>query len=160
MLKPNHRLLIVDDTRSIQEDFRKILGNTRRDTDFTSTENFLFGTEQVDAPEFALTMASQGEEAIAFTETAMAAGEPYALAFVDIRMPPGLDGVETARRLWEIDPDLSIVISRRDSPACRSVTRTARGYGCGKRSAHSIAITTPSASSSSPRSSTSFGSSR
>src|SRR5688572_2597492 len=110
MLKPNNRLLIADDTLSIQEDFRKILGGPRRDAEFASMGTFLFGTEHSEAPEFVLTMASQGEEALALTRAAMAANQPYALAFVDIRMPPGLDGVETARQLWEIDPDLSIVI--------------------------------------------------
>jgi signal transduction histidine kinase len=37
-------------------------------------------------------------------------GRPYAVAFVDIRMPPGLDGVETAARLWEEDPDVQVVL--------------------------------------------------
>jgi len=40
----------------------------------------------------------------------MAVGRPYALAFVDVRMPPGMDGVEAARKIWELDPQLQIVL--------------------------------------------------
>ena len=32
------------------------------------------------------------------------------MAFVDVRMPPGWDGVETITRIWEVDPDLQIVV--------------------------------------------------
>ena len=43
-------------------------------------------------------------------QQAIAAGNPYAMAFVDVRMPPGWDGVETTRELWKVAPDLQIVI--------------------------------------------------
>ena len=43
-------------------------------------------------------------------EQALQANDPYALAFVDIRMPPGWDGVETIERIWRICPDLQAVI--------------------------------------------------
>ena len=43
-------------------------------------------------------------------EKAVAAGRPYAMAFVDVRMPPGWDGVETTREIWKVAPDLQIVI--------------------------------------------------
>ena len=40
----------------------------------------------------------------------MEQGRPYSVAFVDMRMPPGWDGIETIARLWQADPDLQIVI--------------------------------------------------
>ncbi len=110
MTASRHRLLIVDDNTSIHDDFRKILAGAPDDRALASAEALLFGAEPAAGPAFDLTMAAQGEEAVALARAAIEAGRPFALAFVDIRMPPGIDGVETARRLWEIDPDLSIVI--------------------------------------------------
>ena len=43
-------------------------------------------------------------------EQAVAAGKPYALAFVDMRMPPGWDGVETIEHIWKVDPEIQVVI--------------------------------------------------
>jgi len=47
---------------------------------------------------------------VSLVEKSLAEGRPYALAFVDVRMPPGLDGVETTQKIWAIDPDIQIVI--------------------------------------------------
>jgi two-component system, cell cycle sensor histidine kinase and response regulator CckA len=110
---PNHRILIIDDNPSIHEDFRKVL--CRRETrhpGFAETKALLFGA---DAPEpertmFEVDSAFQGEEGLRKVQQALAAGRAYALAFVDIRMPPGWDGVETVARIWESDPDLQTVI--------------------------------------------------
>jgi len=110
MLELNNRLLIVDDNASIHEDFRKILGGPSADATLASAEALLFGETAKVARVFDLTMASQGEEAIELLRQGMDAGRPFALVFLDIRMPPGIDGVETARRLWALDPDLPIVI--------------------------------------------------
>ena len=41
---------------------------------------------------------------------ALSDGRPYAMAFVDMRMPPGWDGLETIERLWAVDPDVQVVI--------------------------------------------------
>jgi two-component system NtrC family sensor kinase len=59
---------------------------------------------------FVLDSAYQGQEGLALVAGALKDGRPYALAFVDIRMPPGWDGVETISRLWAADPDLQVVI--------------------------------------------------
>jgi signal transduction histidine kinase len=59
---------------------------------------------------FEVDSAFQGEEGIARVCSALREGRPYALAFVDVRMPPGLDGVETVERLWQEDPDLQVVL--------------------------------------------------
>jgi hypothetical protein len=40
-------------------------------------------------------------------------GRPFALAFVDMRMPPGWDGLETIKRLWQVESQLQVVLWRR-----------------------------------------------
>ncbi len=114
-LKPNHRVLIVDDNPSIHADFQEILcpvDSTSAET--RKLEAALFG-EQEDASrpariQFDLDSAFQGQEALAMVEQSLAQNRPYALAFVDVRMPPGWDGVETISRIWKVDPDLQIVV--------------------------------------------------
>jgi PAS domain S-box-containing protein len=64
----------------------------------------------VPASTFDISSAHQGQEALALVESAVAEQRPFALAFVDVRMPPGWDGVETISRLWKVDPDLQVVI--------------------------------------------------
>lgn len=110
MLARNNRLLIVDDNHAIHDDFRKVLGARAGDAELAAAESVLFGATPVAAPEFALTLASQGEEAVDLVRAAMEMEQPFAVAFLDIRMPPGIDGIETARRLWQIDPELQVVI--------------------------------------------------
>ena len=105
----HQRLLIIDDNRAIHEDFRKILGPpSAQDLALQEAEARLFGTRP--AVWYEIDFASQGEEGLAMVEKAIADGRPYALAFVDVRMPPGIDGVETTRRIWQVCPDLQIVI--------------------------------------------------
>ena len=58
----------------------------------------------------AIDSAFQGQEGLAMARQALEEGRPYAMAFVDIRMPPGWDGVETTGKIWEHYPDLQVVI--------------------------------------------------
>ena len=107
------RILVIDDNPAIHGDFRKILaGPPELDADFQDARDDLFGSPAPAPPQvrFELDSALQGLEGLALDRAALAAGRPYALAFVDVRMPPGLDGVETIGRLWEQDPDLQIVL--------------------------------------------------
>ena len=112
----NSRLLIVDDNRAIHEDFRKILSRspTPATSDFETANAVLFGEEpageSATVVPFELDSAYQGQEGLALVEKALAEGRPYAMAFMDVRMPPGWDGVETTAKVWEVDPDLQIVI--------------------------------------------------
>ncbi|MDB6019946.1 MAG: sensor hybrid histidine kinase [Pedosphaera sp.] len=111
--KKNSRILVIDDNQAIHADFRKILCGSNRDTQLEAAEAALFG-EPATTPEnrndFKIDSAQQGDEALALVEQAMKDNNPYAMAFVDIRMPPGWDGIETTARLWQVDPDLQIVI--------------------------------------------------
>ncbi len=73
----------------------------------------LFGQTESNPPlrtVFTLDSAFQGKEGLDKVQRAVTEGRPYALAFLDVRMPPGWDGIETAGKLWEVDPDLLIVI--------------------------------------------------
>ncbi|ABE46702.1 response regulator [Polaromonas sp. JS666] len=107
----NRHILLVDDMPSIHEDFRKILAAKPGARDLDDAEAALFGQAASPSGEgFELDSAYQGLEGVARVEAAVQAGRPYAMAFVDMRMPPGLDGVETIARLWRIDPQVQIVI--------------------------------------------------
>jgi signal transduction histidine kinase len=108
----NARILVVDDNRSIHGDFQKILSGDGPAEKVQAMEAALFG-EPVRprvAVRFDLDSAYQGQEGFELVKRAMAEGRPYAMAFMDVRMPPGWDGIETTARIWEIDPDLQIVI--------------------------------------------------
>jgi len=121
----NRRILIVDDNAAIHGDFRKILGAAGASTAsaaLTASEDALFGDDEpapaaaptsnavLEAPSYDLSFALQGQEAFAAVRTAREEGLPFAVAFVDMRMPPGWDGVETILHLWEVEPDLQVVV--------------------------------------------------
>jgi len=110
---PTYRILIVDDNPAIHEDFRKIIETVRSSpSSLDAAEAALFGEEQPreELPQFEIDSAFQGQEALAHVVKARNEGRPYAMAFVDVRMPPGWDGVETIGHLWNEDPDLQVVI--------------------------------------------------
>jgi CheY-like chemotaxis protein len=110
---PKHRILVIDDNPAIHEDFRKILCWDRgRSTDLEAQEAELFGTAHPfgQQSEFEIDSAFQGEAGLARVYHAMQEGRPYSLAFVDVRMPPGWDGIEVTPKLWVADPHLPVVI--------------------------------------------------
>jgi diguanylate cyclase (GGDEF)-like protein len=110
------RLLIIDDNVAIHQDFLKIFGTTAEksaEDEFLAAEAALFGEPVATAsarPVFAIDSAYQGQEGVAKAGQALAEGRPYGMAFVDMRMPPGWDGLETIERLWAIDPHIQVVI--------------------------------------------------
>ncbi len=109
----NLRMLIIDDNPQIHDDFIKILTTREIDDDLEPLESKLFGTatkKRISLPKFRIDTATQGKEGAEYIKKALHEGKPYALAFVDIRMPPGWDGIETIKHIWEIDPDIQIVI--------------------------------------------------
>jgi signal transduction histidine kinase len=110
---PAARILIIDDTPAIHQDFRRILTSSEGSARLDVMEAQLFGTRSSSRPKgfrFEVDSAYQGEEGLRRMRAARAEGRPYALAFVDVRMPPGMDGVETTARLWEEEPDLQVVL--------------------------------------------------
>ncbi len=109
----NRRVLVIDDNRVIHEDFRKILATTTAVSDeLEQAGASLFDEEPVavHGETFDVCFADQGEQGFRMVEQAVAAGKPYTLAFVDMRMPPGWDGVETIDHIWKVDPEIQVVI--------------------------------------------------
>jgi diguanylate cyclase (GGDEF)-like protein len=111
----NRRILIVDDNAAIHLDFRKVLGEQAEHSAQAALdvlEANLFGGPVVSAsrPKFEIDSAHQGQEGVAMVHQALSEGRPYAMAFVDMRMPPGWDGLKTIERLWATDPDVQVVI--------------------------------------------------
>jgi diguanylate cyclase (GGDEF)-like protein/PAS domain S-box-containing protein len=104
------RILIVDDNPAIHDDYRKML-RTAASSAIDALEGELFGKALPTAgPQYTIDSAYQGQEALALVTARLASGEPYALAFVDMRMPPGWDGIETIAQLFQVDSDIQVVI--------------------------------------------------
>ncbi|MBI5363202.1 MAG: response regulator [Planctomycetes bacterium] len=107
------RILVIDDNAAIHADFIKILGAKEAPkSNLSDAKAAFFGKApaQKTADEYEIDTASQGREALDRVRVSVADNAPYALAFVDVRMPPGWDGVETIAHLWEADPNLQCVI--------------------------------------------------
>jgi len=106
-----HRLLMIDDNPGIHEDYRKILTGCD-DTQTSAAEAALFGEPQpaVSRPTFDVDSAMQGRDGVELARRALAEGRPYSVAFVDMRMPPGWDGLETIENLWKVDPEIQVVV--------------------------------------------------
>lgn len=106
-------MLVVDDTRAIHDDIRKVLAAKSGDNPVASAERELFGTAaplRATRANFEIDSAYQGTEGVERVRAAVREGRPYAVAFVDMRMPPGDDGLPTIRGLWQIDPRIQVVI--------------------------------------------------
>jgi len=110
------RVLVVDDNPKIHEDFRKILAHPRCESEsLRELQSALLGKANdadvfASQPTFKVDVASQGQIGVELASRAIREGNSYAVAFVDVRMPPGWDGVETTRRLWDVDDDLHVVL--------------------------------------------------
>src|SRR5687767_831535 len=108
-----HRILVIDDNPAIHNDIRKILARPEAGaTTLEDAETLLFGEKEEDDKRiyFDIDSAFQGQEGLDLVKRALDAKNPYALAFVDVRMPPGWDGIETISRIWEVYPELQVVI--------------------------------------------------
>ena len=106
-----HRLLMIDDNPAIHGDYRKILTGCDA-TRISAAEAALFGEPQSTAsrPTFDVDSAMQGRDGVELARRALVEGRPYSVAFVDMRMPPGWDGLETIENLWRVDPDVQVVV--------------------------------------------------
>ena len=108
----NRRILIVDDNASIHDDFRKILQFNPEPDGLDQARQVLFGDSgPIEFHEsFVVDCADQGATALALAQAANKDDRPYAVAFVDMRMTPGWDGLETIEQLWKADDRLQVVI--------------------------------------------------
>lgn len=108
-----YRILAIDDNVAIHNDFKKIFSRDELLSELDDLASTLFDdveTNNVDETIYEIDSAYQGEEGYEKVKKALQEDNPYVLAFVDMRMPPGWDGLETIERLWEVDPDLHIII--------------------------------------------------
>ena len=112
-LPSQRRILTIDDNPDILADYRKVLLPGAVDVEFAAIETSLFGesTKPVTPRvEVELDAASQGRQGFEMVQQAIENNRPYSCAFIDVRMPPGWDGIETVKRIWEIAPDLPVVL--------------------------------------------------
>lgn len=113
------RILVADDDRGVlasyKAAFASLAGNLK-DNKLAAMAASLFdeGAEvdapPIEAPPFEVTYVEQGADAVAAVEASLRAGLPFQLIFLDMRMPPGIDGKETARRIRLADPDINLVM--------------------------------------------------
>lgn len=108
------RILVVDDLISIHDDFKKILTTQKNplanEIKQVSAQLFDKPTETTQDSPFIVDSAFQGKDAIELVKNSVEENDPYAVAFVDVLMPPGIDGIETIFCMWSIDPNIQIVI--------------------------------------------------
>jgi signal transduction histidine kinase len=109
----NRRILVIDDNEAIHDDFRKILAADVNPGALIESRAAFFGVESSaadDSPTFEIDVAFQGQEALEKVRKSLRDNRPYAMAYVDVRMPPGWDGIETTQHIWSEDPNLLVVI--------------------------------------------------
>jgi len=108
-----HRLLVIDDNPSIHKDFETILLDEDESSTLNSLRSEMFGdgaSTSVMKSVYQLDFASQGKDGCEKVKIARSEGHPYEVMFVDMRMPPGWDGLQTIEQIWQIDADIQAVI--------------------------------------------------
>jgi predicted signal transduction protein with EAL and GGDEF domain len=120
--KPPIRVLIADDEAEVRDAYRQILSDADMSSETAVFHNLRDRLFAQNLPQHAARNLSAGETtfipvfcegseaAVAAVRTALAAEEPFAVAFLDMRMPPGPDGVWAAARIRELDPAIEIVM--------------------------------------------------
>jgi two-component system, sensor histidine kinase and response regulator len=125
-MRPRPHILVVDDDPAVRRAYRRILQSEASESSLADARAAIFD-DQPAAPRFTpeLTVVNSGEQAIAAVREARAAARSFSMAFIDMRMPPGMDGIETTLALWEQDPDLQVVIASAysDTPWSEMVAR-------------------------------------
>ncbi|MCP4107532.1 MAG: response regulator [Desulfobacteraceae bacterium] len=115
----NKRIIAIDDEEAILKSYHLILSrpeNSAADLEkkVAALEAELFGAssedDKPDPDHYELETALQGKEGFEKVKAANEKGQPFATAFIDIRMPPGWDGIKTARMIRETDSNIEIVI--------------------------------------------------
>ena len=109
----NYRVLIVDDEDGIHGDFKDMLNPSATQlTDQLAADLLEEGSQNKTAflPPFELLHATSGEEAYDIIRMGKESNRPIAVAYIDVRMPPGIDGVEAIRRIRQIEKDIELVI--------------------------------------------------
>ena len=108
------KILVADDDENVLDCYREAFGNEDRTQqhkvlDSLAAELFDVETDIQSAPKFEITACNQGDDAFKVAAAAQNDGEPFDVVILDVRMPPGIDGVEAGSRIRELDPDVEIV---------------------------------------------------
>jgi CheY-like chemotaxis protein len=108
------RVLIADDDEHVLECYREAFGDAEptgimKTLDMLDAELFDSIDDSPEAPRFKVVACSQGDDAVTLAEKAASDGEPFDVVILDIRMPPGIDGVQAGSAIRQIDPDVEIV---------------------------------------------------
>jgi len=116
------RVLVADDEAEVRDAYRQILSEADMSSETAMFHNLrerLFSKAMQDQlakgispsdTSFTPVFCDGAEAAVAAVREALAADDPFAVAFLDMRMPPGPDGVWAAQRIRELDPAIEIVI--------------------------------------------------
>ena len=112
MKENKRRILVIDDNHAIHDDFRAILCDTENNNAVLNQTKAALFDDQVctSQEEFEIDSAYQGQEGLKKITEAQRQQDPYIMVFVDVRMPPGWDGIETIQKIWEKYPQLQIII--------------------------------------------------
>ena len=110
----NIRILIADDDELILDCYRKAFGGDDstdylRALDSLEAELFDPETDIDNTPKFEVVACNQGKQAITLAEEAANAGRPFNVIILDVRMPPGIDGVEAGSQIRKLDSDVQII---------------------------------------------------
>lgn len=108
------RILIADDDEHILDCYREAFGESdvtdhMKALDALEAELFDPSSDIEDAPKFDVVSCKQGDDAITLAKEAATDGHPFDVVILDVRMPPGIDGVEAGSQIRELDPDVEIV---------------------------------------------------
>lgn len=108
------RVLIADDDEHVLECYREAFGESEptdhvQAVDALAAELFDPETDIEDDRKFEVVACNQGDDAISLATEAADEGYPFDVVILDVRMPPGIDGVEAGSQIRKLDPDVEIV---------------------------------------------------
>lgn len=109
---PRLRILLIDDDPSVHAELKKALASVTKPLSETTSASQPLASPEIDS-------ALQSHEGIALVQKALAAGRPYQVAFVDMRMGDGNNGTEVMKQLWQVQPDLQIALCAASSDYTR-----------------------------------------
>jgi PAS domain S-box-containing protein len=116
-VQPGHlRILVVDDEQLILDLFERVLCPGRNpqgsESKMEALGAKLFAEEspKPSTTSFDLVTCHQGGDAVKAVKLAVEENNPFAVAFIDVRLPPGPDGVWAAEHIRALDPYIEIVI--------------------------------------------------
>ena len=130
----NKRLLVIDDDQEVWKAYKLVLepeatleGSAKEKMDLL-LDRYHDGEKNNEF--FQVSYAAQGKEGLEMTKVALTEKTPFAVAFIDVRMPPGWDGMKTACRIRELDPNIEIVIVTAYSDrSCEEIVRAVGSPG-------------------------------